>query len=440
MGVMLQAFYWDCPVVESCEHEWWAKIKNQIPALQQVGFTALWLPPVSKAASCKSMGYNPYDYYDLGDFDQKGGKPTWFGSKEDLLDLIKIAHSYGMQVYADMVFNHNSGGDAEEANPIDSKKRWTQFRPESGQFLRDWSFFHPSLYEQWDNAIFGEMPDLCHRNPLVYMELIKYAKWLLETIGFDGFRYDMVKGYGGWMVRAIQELRALRDGKVFKPYGVGECWDNDRTIMDWLSEANAWSDNLVGAFDFPLRDRLRSFCDSYGFSLCNLVPQPGQLMYDRPAETVTFVENHDVARDKSIIHDKLLAYAYILTHEGYPCVFWQDYFNWDLGQESNHCGIAALVRVHEKYAGGSTHILYVDDDLYVMQRDGNDAQRGLVLVLNNRSNWNGAWVQTRWTDTRLSPHAWWSSNDDGIPADKWTNSNGWTELWAPPRGYVVYTP
>jgi alpha-amylase len=163
-------------------------------------------------------------------------------------------------------------------------------------------------------------------------------------------------------------------------------------------------------------------------------------MYDRPAQTVTFVENHDVARDKSIIHDKLLAYAYILTHEGYPCVFWQDYFNWNLGHEGNHSGIAALVRIHEKYAGGSMRILYVDDDLYVMQRDGNDGQPGLVLVLNNRSNWNGEWVQTRWTDTRLSPHAWWSGNDDGIPADKWTNSSGWTELWAPPRGYVVYTP
>jgi alpha-amylase len=345
-----------------------------------------------------------------------------------------------MQVYADMVFNHNSGGDAQEPNPIDSKMRWTRFRPESGQFLRDWSYFHPSLYEQWDGAMFGEMPDLCHRNPLVYTELIKYAKWMLETIEFDGFRYDMVKGYGGWMVRAIQELRALHDGKVFKPFGVGECWDNDRTIEDWLNEANAWSDNPASAFDFPLRDRLYCLCESFGFSLRNLVPQPGQLIHDRPARTVTFVENHDIARDKPIIHDKLLAYAYILTHEGYPCVFWQDYFSWDLAQQGTCTGIAALVRVHEKYAGGDTHILYADDDLYVMQRDGNDAQCGLVLVLNNRGTWNGAWVQTRWTDRLLSPQAWWASNDNEIAEDKWTNASGWTELWAPPRGYAVYVP
>lgn len=298
MGVMLQAFYWDCPLVEVCEHKWWAKIESEIPALQQIGFTALWLPPVSKAASCRSMGYDPYDYYDLGEIDQKGCKDTWFGSKEDLIYLIKTAHSHGMQVYADMVFNHNCGGDAEEENPIDSRMRWTRFRPGSGQFNRDWSYFHTSLYEQWDDALFGEMPDLCHRNPIVYTELIKYAQWLLETIEFDGFRYDTVKGYGGWMVRAIQELRAIRDGKVFKPYGVGECWDNDRTIDNWLSEANEWSDNPVGAFDFPLRERLYGLCEGFGFSLSNLVFQPGQLMHDHPEQAVTFGSRRNSQRHR----------------------------------------------------------------------------------------------------------------------------------------------
>jgi alpha-amylase len=114
------------------------------------------------------------------------------------------------------------------------------------------------------------MPDLCHRTPFVYTELIDYARWLLEEIGFDGFRYDMVKGYGGWMVRSIQELRALRGATSFKPYAVGECWDSERTIDGWLDEVNAWSDNPVGAFDFPLRWRLRDLCDSYGFSFRTL--------------------------------------------------------------------------------------------------------------------------------------------------------------------------
>jgi alpha-amylase len=439
MGVMLQAFYWDCPQTENREHQWWSFIKSKLPAIAQAGFTALWLPPANKAASWKSMGYDPYDYYDLGEFDQKGGVPTWFGSKADLLDLIESAHALGLQVYADLVFNHNSGADAQEPNPIDEQLRWTKFTPKSDKFPRDWKCFHPSQYETWDGVTFGDMPDLCHRTPFVYTELINYARWLLEEIGFDGFRYDMVKGYGGWMVRSIQELRALRSDTSFKPYAVGECWDSERTIDDWLDETNAWSDNPVGAFDFPLRWRLRDLCDSYGFSLRTLV-EGGVLMRGRPEQAVTFVENHDVVRDTPIINDKLLAYAFILTHEGYPCVFWQDYFNWNLAQPDNQSGISALVKVHEQNAAGATQILLINDDLYIMQRSGADARSGLVFVLNNRGTWNGTWVQTRWNNTRLVPAAWHGRDDLSMPEEKWTNESGWVDLWAAPRGYVVYVP
>ena len=140
----------------------------------------------------------------------------------------------------------------------------------SGKFPRDWHSFHPSRYETWDGALSVTCRTFVIALPAVYSELISYARWLLEEIGFDGFRYDMVKGYGGWMVRSIQELRALRYDVSFKPYAVGECWDSERTIDDWLDETNAWSDNPVGAFDFPLRWRLRDLCDGFGFSLRTL--------------------------------------------------------------------------------------------------------------------------------------------------------------------------
>jgi alpha-amylase len=130
---------------------------------------------------------------------------------------------------------------------------------------------------------------------------------------------------------------------------------------------------------------LRELCDSYGFSLRHLA-EPGVLAWDRPAQAVTFVENHDVARNTPIINDKLLAYAFTLTHEGYPCVFWQDYFNWDLAQPNNQNGINALIKVHERNAAGPTQLLFVDDDLYVMQRLGAGDQNGLAFVLNNRGS------------------------------------------------------
>ena len=441
MGVIMQAFYWDCPKLENQEYGWWNHIKNKVPSLSTVGFTALWLPPANKAANIggMSMGYDPYDYYDLGDFGQKGSVKTWFGSRDEVIDLIRVAHENRLEVYADLVLNHNNGADTQEDNPIDKQKRWTGFAPKSGKFPRDWKCFHPSLFETWDQETFGDMPDLCHRNPRVYTELLEYARWLMEEIGFDGFRYDCVKGYGGWMVRAIQELRGIRGDKAYKPYGVGECWDSERTIQDWLDETNAWSDNPAGAFDFPLRYRLKDLCQSYGYSLRNLA-EGGTLLKERPAEAVTFVENHDVVRDDPIVTDKMLAYAFILTHEGYPCVFWQDYYTWGLGLESEKSGIAALVRMHEEHAGGGTSILHLDNDVYIMQRNGWGEQKGLIFVLNNRGEWNGNRVQTQWKNTRFAPVAWRGKDDTGVPEEKWTQEDGWADFWAPPRGYAVYVP
>ncbi len=442
MGVLLQTFYWDCPKLEGREFQWWLFVASKIPALRTAGFTALWLPPACKAANIggMSMGYDPYDYFDIGEFDQKGSTPTWFGNKADLMALIQQAHNAQMQVYADMVINHNNGGDATEVNPIDGKTRWTKFTPQSGKFPRTWECFHPSQYELWDGETFGDMPDLCHRNPFVYEQMIECARWMIEDVGFDGFRYDFVKGYGGWMVRAIQELRYLKNGRGYKPFAVGECWDQERVIDDWLDETNAWMDNPVCAFDFPLKFRLNDLCDTFGFSLRNL-GAGGALVWDGPASAVTFVDNHDTDRSSPAVNDKLLAYAFILTHEGYPCVFWQDYFNRGLAKEGTPNGIAALIQAHENFAGGGTNVLYADDNLYIMRRTGFGPLKGLILVLNNRGDaWNGATVTTQWPNAELAPKAWWSNSDQSAPQPQRTDMNGSGNFWAPPRGYAVYVP
>ncbi len=109
MGVLMQTFYWDCPGRENRDGDWWNFITSKLPELQQAGFTALWLPPAAKAANLNgpSMGYDPYDYYDLGDFNQKGRTKTWFGNQAELKMLTDGTHARGMQVYADYVPNHN---------------------------------------------------------------------------------------------------------------------------------------------------------------------------------------------------------------------------------------------------------------------------------------------------------------------------------------------
>jgi alpha-amylase len=444
MGVMMQAFYWDCPRHDNQEFTWWDAVRARVPELHQAGITSLWLPPPFKAGNIggQSMGYDPYDYFDLGEFDQKGGIPTWFGTKGALTSLINSAHDHSIQVIADIVLNHNNGADEEEYNPILKEKRWTKFNPKSGKFPRDWKSFHPSPYDQADNMSFGGMPDLCHRNPQVYEGMFDVAKMLIQDMGFDGFRFDFVKGYGAWLIQAIMEYRYMRNGELFRPYGVGELWASEWDIDVWLTEVNSYSDNLADVYDFPLHYKLRHLCNSYGYDLRNFV-RNDTIFRDRPFQAVSFVDNHDTEREWSAndIKTKLMAYAFILTHEGYPCVFWKDYFNAKLAGTGTANGIEALIQAHEHYAGGSTYILRAEKDVYIMQRNGSSEHPGLLLVLNNRGDdWNGGEIQTNWHNRKLEPIAWGGLHDDSKPFEKHSDSFGKTSLFAAPRGYAVYVP
>ena len=51
MGVLMQAFYWNCPAREGRDGAWWTLVSDKVEELNDAGFTALWLPPVSKAAN-----------------------------------------------------------------------------------------------------------------------------------------------------------------------------------------------------------------------------------------------------------------------------------------------------------------------------------------------------------------------------------------------------
>jgi alpha-amylase len=233
----------------------------------------------------------------------------------------------------------------------------------------------------------------------------------------------------------------MRGGKPFQPYGVAEFWDSARAIEGWVDLANFSNSNPVDAFDFPLREMLKALCDQYGFSLRSL-PAWETVVQKQPNRAVTFVENHDL-RDagRPIVNAKLLAYSYILTHEGYPCVFWKDYYNYNLALEGTPNGIAALVRAHQDYAAGGTQVLYVDDELYIMQRSGYGGAPGLVYVLNNGgSEWKGTWVGTQWQNVRLVPVAWWGETDRSRPADQSTGPDGRGQFYAAPRGFAVYAP
>jgi alpha-amylase len=439
----MQAFYWYCPRDDGKEFQWWNHIREHVPSLARAGFSSLWLPPIHKAASLygPSMGYDPYDYYDIGEFDQKGGVSTWFGSRAELLDLISAAHAHGLTLLADVVINHNAGADSQELDPITQEMRWTLFQPRSGKFPRNWECFTPNHFEAVDPMAFGGFPDLSHRNPYVQAELLKLARWLIEDLGFDGFRYDYVKGYGAATVKAFQEYPYQRDGRTLAPQGLAEFWDDADPILNWMDTANSSSTNPVSAFDFPLREMLKSLCDQSGFSLTSIATWE-TVLKNQPHRSVTFVESHDLRDEgRPILNDKLLAYSYILAHEGLPCVYWKDYFNYGLALPGTPHGIDALVQAREKYAGSPTQILHLDDELYIMERPGSGSHPGLIYVLNNDgSDWRGEWVNTECPNTTFQPVAWWGHSDMARPIDQSTDRDGRVQFFAAGRGFAIYVP
>jgi alpha-amylase len=341
-----------------------------------------------------------------------------------------------MMVIADAVLNHCDKGDAEETNPISGNKAFTLFNPASGKFKRNWTNFHPCEYDSADTgAFYGDLegyflPDLCHDNPYTYLEVMNYVRWLRDKnngIGYDAFRYDAVKYFDSWIVQSIQEWQ--------KTFGIVEYWDGNKNAIKEYLDYIKWS---ASAFDFPLFYTLREMCNNYSFDMRQI--WGNGLVFNYPMNSVSFVSNHDVERTQPIITDKLMAYAYTLTHEGAASIFWQDFYNFGLALSGTPNGIEKLCQVNKNYAGGTTNLLYVDQNLYIAQRNGWESKPGLIVAINNNSSaWQGTWVQTKWQNRKMVCSAWWG-HEMGKPMDKWTNGGGWGEFYAPPRGYAVYIP
>jgi glycosidase len=87
----------------------WSEIATRMPEIARAGYTAIWLPPPTKGAEGSAdVGFSVYDRFDLGDRDQRGTIATKYGTREDLVRMVREAHRFGIKVYFDIVMNHNA--------------------------------------------------------------------------------------------------------------------------------------------------------------------------------------------------------------------------------------------------------------------------------------------------------------------------------------------
>lgn len=381
-GVMMQWFHW----YTDDDGNHWKRLKAEAANLARAGITALWLPPAYKGMNgATDVGYSTYDLFDLGEFDQKGSIRTKYGTKEEYLSAIRECSSYGIEIYADAVFNHKMGADSQEefeAVPLDDNNRnhalgsaktisaWTEFSfPGRGDMYSsmrwgwkhfdsvDYNSLEPETRAVWqvkdkplERNVDGERGnydylmgcDLDLDHPEVKDELKRWGEWTLDTTGSKGFRLDAIKHINSdFFVDWIQHIENYAGRDVFV---VGEFWTYDiNTLCNYASRTGG----QMSLFDAPLHFNFHKASESGGhFDMGSILN--GTLMHEAPLLAVTLVENHDTQPLQALespVADwfKPLAYSIILLRaEGYPCIFFPDYYGTtysDYGTDGNLCEI-----------------------------------------------------------------------------------------------------
>lgn len=278
---------------------------------------------------------------------------------------------------------------------------------------------------------FGDDLAIINARPKDYVAkgLIDALGWMVRALDVQGFRLDDAKGISTAFVP-----RLLGSTAATGKFAVAEFFDGGGgALQEWLGATN----RRAAAFDFPLRFVLARMCNqTQGFDMGASLDHAGLAGVD-PLHAVTFVENHDTdtrAELQPVIDGKLLAYAYILTSEGYPCVFYKDYST-DAGCYGLRAPIDNLIWVHERLAFGPTVERWKEVGLFAYERLGGPH---LLVALNKDSwQWRTITVDTGFgANVRLHDYS-------GHGPDTQTGWDGRAAISIPPNnggtGYVCYS-
>lgn len=316
--VMLQAFYWN-----SHGETKWTQLNSQAKEIA-ASFDLVWLPPASAAemGGSSNMGYHPYKWSDL--------TSSW-GNEDELTTLIKSLKAGGCKTVADIVVNHRAGGNTQGNFPTDYFDTYGSYKipnscitkddEESNSSATDYDYKWNASQKYWGG--YKAARDLAHSKSEVRDAIKAYLKWLKNTIGFEGFRYDLVKGYDPKYTAEYNTAAA--------PYfSVGEYYQyNYDDLAAWVNGTNKKS--MV--FDFCFKDAVSqwgggdkydklAWMDGTIKRPAGLIHNPGMRQY-----AVTFIDNHDTATPHESPYeyggDIQKANAIMLSAPGIPCVFWK---------------------------------------------------------------------------------------------------------------------
>lgn len=363
-GVILQSFSWG-----NYRDARWASLERQADEISPY-FSLIWVPQSGKAKSNPSMGYDVLYYFNQN---------STFGSEANLRKMIQSYKDRNVGIIADVVINHR-----------ETVSSWTDF-PQETYKGKDYTMTYVDItsddeaarngyqvgpnpdykgsdYWNWDG-----MRDLDHTSTHVQSITKDYLSYLLNDLGYTGFRYDLVKGYD-------PKYTAMYNQHAKPGFSVGEYFDASYdAIKGWIDGTTANGKPQSAAFDFPLKFQINEAVNNGNWERLmwtNQVinkAQPAGLIHMNTLRpyAVTFVENHDTGRDEAghngniIRRNIVAANAFILSMPGTPCVF---YPHWKTYKEEikklikarqaagvhNESEVDVLATNHDVYAAKST--------------------------------------------------------------------------------------
>lgn len=308
-----------------------AGIENNLDYLSNLGVTAIWLNPIQEN-DMKEGSYHGYAITDYYQVDRR------LGSNEEFCKLVEQAHSKGMKVVMDMIFNH-CGSENYLFKDMPSKD-WFNFKgnyTQTSYKTASVQDVHASDYERKiavDGWFTESMPDLNQRNRHVARYLIQSSIWWIEYAGINGIRQD-THPYADFDMMS-EWCKAVTD--EYPDFNiVGETWLNSNVLVSfWQKDsrlAAPRNSNLRTVMDFPLMEQMNKAFDEettdWNGGLYRLYDYLTQdLVYADPMNLLVFLDNHDTSRfylneeaTQNIDRYKQ-ALVFLLTTRGIPQIYY----------------------------------------------------------------------------------------------------------------------
>lgn len=281
-----------------------AGIIEKMDYLKELGINALYLTPVFR-----SISNHKYDIIDYFTVDPQ------FGTKEELRQLVKLAHENGIRVVLDAVFNHCSM-EMQQFQDVLEKGRESRFYD---WFIIDGDFPEPEKMNYECFAACNYMPKLNTANEEVQDFLLEIAIYWIREADIDGWRLDVSDevSHGFWR-RFRKAVKKEKPDSVI----IGENWhdayaylmgDQYDSIMNYAFTKACLDYFAKGVFS------AKDMADKLNSNLMRNTEQVNRMM-------LNLLDSHDTHRFFTEVNkdkDKMLAaIALEMVFEGAPCLYY----------------------------------------------------------------------------------------------------------------------